>query len=103
MPTDARFAATFNENILSSIGAYGLAVQAMGQGKITSSLLPEKIRRERMWRDKTKWFALAASLFVIGTAVPIGRLYADHWAFEAKSARAHRSHQVRRRDRASAG
>jgi len=47
-PADARFAASFNENILSSIGAYGLAIQAMSQGKITSSLLPGKNRRDRM-------------------------------------------------------
>src|SRR5690348_8223097 len=62
MPSDARFAATFNENILSSVSAYGLALQALGDTKISSSLLPEKIRREREWREKTKWFAAAAAL-----------------------------------------
>ena len=29
-PSDAKMATTFNENILSTIGAYGLAIQAMG-------------------------------------------------------------------------
>jgi hypothetical protein len=85
MPAEARFAATFNENILSSVGAYGLAVQAMGKAKITSSLLPEKIRRERMWKAKTKWFAAAAAMCVVGTAVPIAKLYADTKAFNDKS------------------
>ena len=65
-PADAKVAATLNDNLLSSVGAYGLALQAMGQAKITSSLLPQHIRRERMWRDKTKWFAAAAALFVVG-------------------------------------
>lgn len=77
---DAKFAATFNENILSAVSAYGLALQAMGQAKISSSLLPEKIRRERMWREKTKWFAAAAALFVAGTAVPVASWYANNLA-----------------------
>jgi len=80
-PTDARFTSAFSENILSAIGCYGLALQAMGQGKMKSSLLPNKIKRERMWKEKTRWFAMAASLFVLGTAVPIGRLQADKYLF----------------------
>jgi type IV pilus assembly protein PilM len=74
-PGDARMAALFSENILSSVSAYGLALQAMGEGKITSSLLPERIRRERMWREKTWWFGAAAALFLLGTAVPVGNWY----------------------------
>ena len=54
----------------------------MGQGKIKSSLLPESIRRERMWRDKTKWFAVAASLMVVGTGIAVGRLYADRVSYD---------------------
>ena len=68
-PADPQAAATFNENILSMVTAYGLALQAMGEGKITSSLLPARIRRERMWQEKTKWFGAAAALFVLGTGV----------------------------------
>lgn len=85
MPPDARFSAAFNENILSSLGAYGLALQAMGQAKVTSSLLPEKIRRERMWREKTRWFGVAASLFVAGTAIAVGKLYADSDSFNRQT------------------
>src|SRR5688572_1453930 len=81
-PADTKLASTFNENLLSVISAYGLAVQAMGEAKITSSLLPQRIRREKMWKEKTKWFAATAALFCIGTAIPLGsyvlhdRLYA---------------------------
>ena len=76
-PPDARAATVFSENILSSVGAYGLAIQGLGLGKINSSLLPMRIRREKMWREKTKWFAAAAAMFVavplIGvTAIKIG-------------------------------
>ncbi|HEY1685866.1 MAG TPA: type IV pilus assembly protein PilM [Tepidisphaeraceae bacterium] len=74
-PTDGKAAAIFNENILSLAAAYGLAIQAMGQGKITSSLLPQHIRRAKVWKEKTKWFGIAAALFAIGTGLAYGRAY----------------------------
>lgn len=71
-PSETKAAAIYSENMLSSVGAYGLALQALGEGKIVSSLLPETIRREKMWRDKTKWFAAAAALFVLGATIKMG-------------------------------
>ena len=65
-PTDAKLAAPFQEGIITLAGAYGLALQAMGQSKISSSLLPQTIRRQKIWQEKTKWFATAAALFVVG-------------------------------------
>jgi type IV pilus assembly protein PilM len=82
VPEDPKLAAMLSENILSMTGAYGLALQVMGQAKITSSLLPEVIRREKMWREKTKWFAAAAALFVVGAAVPYGSYYFYNWQME---------------------
>jgi hypothetical protein len=82
-PGDARLATLLNDNVLSSVGAYGLALQAMGEGKIASSLLPLQIRRERMWREKTKWFAAAAALVVLGTGVAVGRYYYDRMQYAA--------------------
>ena len=73
---DPKLAGLFSDNLLSSAGAYGLALQVMGQGKIASSLLPERIRREKMWREKNKWFAAAAALFVVGAGVAYGSYYA---------------------------
>ena len=74
---DPKLAGLFQENLLSAAGAYGLALQVMGQGKIASSLLPEQIRRAKMWREKNKWFAAAAALFVAGAAVAYGRYVLD--------------------------
>jgi len=34
----------------------------MGQGKIDSSLLPQEIRKAKIWQEKTKWFATAAGI-----------------------------------------
>src|SRR5207302_2737349 len=74
LPADARVATAFNENILSSVSAYGLALQTLGDAKITSSLLPMKIRREKWWQEKTKWFGAAAALFLLGTGAYYGGL-----------------------------
>jgi len=73
-PADPKLAATFGDQMLTIIGAYGLAIQAMGGGQVNSSLLPRAIQRERMWQDKTKWFGTAAALFV-GGATLIGARY----------------------------
>ncbi|MGD1275658.1 MAG: type IV pilus assembly protein PilM [Tepidisphaeraceae bacterium] len=74
-PTDVKLASNFNQNLPSLISAYGLAIQAMGEGKITSNLLPRRIRREQLWRDKTKWFSAAAAAFVLGTGLAAGGYY----------------------------
>ncbi|HEY2586605.1 MAG TPA: type IV pilus assembly protein PilM [Tepidisphaeraceae bacterium] len=74
-PTDAKAGTLFNENILSSASAYGLAIQALGGAKINSSLLPMHIRREKMWRDKTPWFGAAAAIFVAAPLLAYGAVY----------------------------
>ncbi len=81
-PADGKQATLFSENVVSMAAAYGLAAQAMGQGQINSSLLPERIRREKIWRQKTKWFAAAAAIFVVGTGAAFGRYFYDNWQFE---------------------
>ncbi|HWB54763.1 MAG TPA: type IV pilus assembly protein PilM [Tepidisphaeraceae bacterium] len=85
-PSDGKLAAAFNENILSLAAAYGLAIQAMGEGKITSSLLPQHIRRAKLWKEKTKWFGIAAALFVVGTGIAYGRAYLEQIKGESSSA-----------------
>ena len=72
---DPNQASLLSENLLSAAGAYGLALQVMGQGKINSSLLPEHIRHEKIWREKNKWFAAAAALFVAGAGVAYGSYF----------------------------
>jgi type IV pilus assembly protein PilM len=81
-PGDAKLAATFNQNLLSLVSAYGLAIQAMGQSKITSSLLPQAIRREKMWRDKTKWFGATAATLLLGAGLAAGGYYMKELQFK---------------------
>lgn len=79
-PDDPKLATTFNDHVLSMAGAYGLAVQAMGDAKIDSSLLPMHIRRAKMWKEKTKWFAAAAACFVAAPVIAYGALWATQEA-----------------------
>jgi type IV pilus assembly protein PilM len=74
-PDDGRLAALLSDNIASMAGAYGLALQAMGQGKIGSSLLPHEIRRAKVWQEKTKWFGAAAAVCVLAAGVKFGVYY----------------------------
>src|SRR5687768_4545883 len=84
-PTDPKTAGALNDNLLSMVSAYGLALQAMGEGKITSSLLPARIRRERLWQDKVKFFGAAAALFVLGAAIPFASIFIGQTAWEAQT------------------
>jgi type IV pilus assembly protein PilM len=81
-PSDAKTAAGMNENLLSLHTAYGLALQAMGEAKVTSSLLPAAIRREKAWREKNKWFAATAALFLLAPVIGVGRYLVDRVAFD---------------------
>lgn len=74
-PSDAKAGTLFNENILSAVSAYGLALQALGGAKINSSLLPHRIRREKMWREKTPWFGIAAAVFIAAPLLAYGSIY----------------------------
>lgn len=51
----------FRENILSFVVPYGLAVQAMGQTTIHTSLLPPEIATARKIRRKKPWAVLGAA------------------------------------------
>jgi type IV pilus assembly protein PilM len=81
-PSDPKLVPTFNENLLSVISAYGLALQAIGDTKINSSLLPAHIRREKTWKEKTKWFGAAAALFVLGSGLAGGKYLFQNFQYE---------------------
>jgi type IV pilus assembly protein PilM len=89
-PTDAKVAAALNENILSCVSAYGLALQALGEAKIKSSLLPQAIQRERFWQAKIKWFAAAAACFVVGTVISFVVAQQQQGEFESADAKGFR-------------
>ena len=71
--------ATFRDNVAGFVVPYGVALQAAGLTRITTSLVPPEIVQERKIRKKKPWAALAAGVLlagVSGTALGYGR-YAD--------------------------
>ena len=81
-PEEAGAASALSENLLSSTAAYGLALQALGEARVTSSLLPTQIRKDKMWKDKTKYFVAAAGLAVAGAAVGFAGYLFNDMAYE---------------------
>ncbi len=79
-PDDASAAAALAENTLSGTCAYGLALQALGDAAITSSLLPTHIRQDKMWRDKTKFFVAAGVMGVAAAMIALASLLLNEGA-----------------------
>jgi type IV pilus assembly protein PilM len=57
----------FQENVLTFPIAYGLALQGLGQARISTNLLPTEIRMDRLIRAKKPYAAAAAAALLIGT------------------------------------
>lgn len=62
-------AADFAANAMGLVVAYGLALQGVGLGAINVNLVPMAVRRERAWMAKGKWFAVAAGLGLVISAL----------------------------------
>lgn len=58
----------FVENVLTFPVAYGLALQGLGEARLTTNLLPAEIRTDRMIRAKKPYAAAAAAALLLGTA-----------------------------------
>jgi type IV pilus assembly protein PilM len=77
-----REAASFAENAVNMATAYGLALQGVGLGGIDANLVPTGVLREAMWHQKTKWFAAAAAIVVLGSGMMLLRPFTDKAAME---------------------
>ena len=62
-------APVFKENVLSFGVAYGLALQGLGMGTITTSLLPPEILKEKELKRKRPFVFAAAAAVVVGFAL----------------------------------
>ncbi|HOA72506.1 MAG TPA: type IV pilus assembly protein PilM [Phycisphaerae bacterium] len=74
------------DNLMSFGVAYGLALQGLGQGQITSNLLPPEIAKQVVWRRKTPWFYGAAACLVLSSLVVWGRTFSDASVIEKAKA-----------------
>lgn len=59
----------FKQNRLSFPVAYGLCVQALDLGQMSTNLLPDEIVTERIIRAKKPWVAAAAAVLMLGLAM----------------------------------
>lgn len=59
----------FADNLLSFGVAYGLAIQALGQAQIRTSLLPPEITTARKIRRKKPWAIAACAVLMLGYAI----------------------------------
>ncbi|MHC5007205.1 MAG: hypothetical protein ACYTGF_07605, partial [Planctomycetota bacterium] len=75
-----REAATFAQNTVSIATAYGLALQGVGLARINANLVPVETVRSQLWHQKTKWFAGAAAVVALGSAMMLYRPISDRGA-----------------------
>lgn len=79
-----REAASFAEASVNMATAYGLALQGTGLAEIDANLVPVKNLRDQMWHAKTKWFAAAAAVIIVGSLLMLYRPLTDSASLEAQ-------------------
>lgn len=82
--------AKLHENISDFAIAYGLGLQALGQGKIESNLLPAKIARTMLWAQKSKFFIIAAAILVAVSLLAFLRTNMDLKAYNGREPQRYR-------------
>ncbi len=66
---EVRQSPVYADNVLSFAVAYGLALQGMDVTRISTNLLPQDIRMERLIRSKKPWALSAAAALLFGIGV----------------------------------
>jgi type IV pilus assembly protein PilM len=78
-------AAKFHENVADFGVVYGLALQALGLGRIESNLLPRSIARSMAWVGKRRYFIAAACLLLLASVLCLARNFLDNFAYGRNS------------------
>lgn len=68
-------APAFNDNVMSFGVCYGLCVQGVGHGVLSTNLLPDEILKDRLVREKKPWVLAAVASLMVGFGVG----FAGHW------------------------
>src|SRR5262249_44197978 len=75
---DGARASEFEAATMNLATAYGLAIQGLGfKHGVMANLVPVAVVREQVWKRKTRWFAAAAVLSVVGGAIAFYRPVVD--------------------------
>lgn len=84
----------FTESIAGLGPAYGLALQGLGLGTITSNLLPPELARIAMWQKKRPMFVGAAAAIGLAAIIPWARNSMDIAALAAHDDKAREAIQI---------
>ena len=68
-------ASAFKDNLLSFAVCYGLVLQGLDKGKLSTNLLPPEIVTDRLIRDKKPWAVAMVSALLLGCAIN----FLGHW------------------------
>ena len=63
---EVKSAPQFQDNLASFAVAYGLGIQGLGRGALSTNLLPPEIERVRLIRGKKPWALAASALICLG-------------------------------------
>ncbi len=63
--TDIEKKEAFDENIMSTSVAYGVALQGLELAVVDSTLLPVEFKRQILWKKKKPWFTGAAAMLAV--------------------------------------
>ncbi|HPS54491.1 MAG TPA: type IV pilus assembly protein PilM, partial [Sedimentisphaerales bacterium] len=74
---DSQDQAKFHENVNDFAVVYGLCLQGLGLAKIESNLLPKKIAKMMNWKNKTKYFTIAACMLLAVSVASLLRANLD--------------------------
>ena len=83
LTVEGKRASDLSNHALNLATAYGLALQGLGQEKVSANILPKHILKQRLWRSKQPWIGAAAALLVAATAAAGARLWSDRKAVES--------------------
>jgi len=77
-------APSFKDNVLSFATCYGLCVQALGKGKLSTNLLPREILTQRLIRAKKPWAVAGVSALLLACALNYGFWYKNWYEVHPK-------------------
>ena len=78
-------AAKFHESVCDFGVVYGLGLQGLGLARIESNLLPRSVERSRAWKNKAKYFVVAACMLVVVSLLCFARTSLDRIGYNNNS------------------
>ena len=74
---DGKRESEFSHQALNMATALGLALQGLGEEKVSANILPSHVLAARMWRAKQPWIAASAACFVAAAGLVAVKHFTD--------------------------